>query len=272
MLKIASIPYIFKKKIENKMHKGRVFVGQKHSRGVFGQKTVSNGDAKNIDVTSGSKNLIGAQRVCANTLSPLTLGPVFDESGLQSLTFEGYWQGSKYWAGDAGHIDSNKKPTPKWFQFRARQFALSKGKRRPLPLKQFGRPIGAIYNEIDYSETSGYVRSRKEIYVPIYANLIRNSAAVVAMREMVRVGESVMIIDGDGPPRNLYPNGMEMTAENWKKMIDDPKYCFGHGYVVAALVAGIDVAEIKEAEKEKVLEKEEEEEETDDANKKRKLD
>lgn len=210
------------------MIKGRVFIGQKHGRGISGQKTVSNDNAKNIDVTSGSQNLIGPQRIRANTLSPLTIGPVFNKSGLKSLTFEGYWQGSKYWGGNAEHIDNNKNPTPKWFQFRARQFSLSKGKRRPLPLKEFGRPIGAIYDGIDYSESTGYVRSRKEIYVPIYASLIYNSAAVIAMKEMVKNGESIMIIDGDGPPRNLYPNGMEMTIENWQKMINDPKYCFGY--------------------------------------------
>jgi hypothetical protein len=31
---------------------------------------------------------------------------------------------------------------------------------------------------------------------------------------------------------------MEMTERNWHKMIDDPSVPFGHGYVVAAVLAG----------------------------------
>ena len=48
-----------------------------------------------------------------------------------------------------------------------------------------------------------------------------------------------MIIDGDGPPKSIYPQGLELTQETWDQMINDPKYPFGHGYVVAALISGL---------------------------------
>ena len=85
-----------------------------------------------------------------------------------------------------------------------------------------------------------YVESRLKIYVPVYGNLIRDMAPIHLMKEMVARGESIMIIDHDGPPRALFPSGMELTRENWARMSIDEKYPFGHGYVVAALVAGLE--------------------------------
>lgn len=217
---------------------GKIYIGQKNTRGVKGQKTVCAEGFKNIDVTSASRNLLGSARIPATTLSPMKLGPVVDENGLRSLLFENYWQFSKYWK-SADHIylsGSNAgQPTPKWFAFRGKGFALTKGKRRPLPLREYGRPDGAIYNDRVY----GYLESRKEIYVPFYAQLIRDLPAIAALKEMIRNGENLMIVDNDGPPRSLYPNGMEMTEENWRKMIDDALFPFGHGYIVAALVANL---------------------------------
>ena len=225
------------------MSAGSVFIGQKHSRGVQGQKTVARINFKNIDVTSASRNLLGKNHIPANTLSPLTLGPVADKEGNVVLTFEAFWQHSKYWP-TAAHLDGEGAPTQKWFEFRAKGFKLTKGKRRPLPLRQYGRPTGAVYNSQIYTGSDGYVQSRKDVYVPIYANLIKDLPAIAALKQMVKNGESVMIVDGDGPPRDIYPDGMEMTKENWQKMLNDSRFPFGHGYVVAAVVAGLDLPEL----------------------------
>lgn len=214
---------------------GNVRIGQKHSRGVPGQRTVTCDGFLNIDVTSGSRNLIGPERVPAVTLSPMKLGPITDAEGNTALIFENYWQFGKMWQ-SAGHIDpSSGKPTDKWLAFRRKGYALAKGKRRPLPIKKYGTANRAHYNGRSYD----YVHSRKAIYVPIYYRLIKDLPAIHAMREMLNSGQKIMIVDLDGPPRNSYPNGMPMTVENWRRLINDPRISFGHGYVVAALLAGL---------------------------------
>jgi hypothetical protein len=57
------------------------------------------------------------------------------------------------------------------------------------------------------------------------------------LEKVVRSGQSVMIIDGDGLPRHLAPEGMDMTPSNWQRMLADPAFPFGHGYVVARKLA-----------------------------------
>jgi len=214
-----------------------VRIGQKHRRGVPGEQTVRAAGFKNIDVTSASRNKIGPEKLSPTTLSPMKLGPIVDMQGNRAKLFENYWQFSKMWP-TAGHcrVSGNNlcAPSAKWREFRARGFASDKPKRRPLPKKQYGFPKFSYYNE----EPQGYVESRKRIYVPLYYYLIRDLPVIAAIREQLVRGEKLMIVDNDGPPRDLYPHGMEMTERNWRKMIDDPSVPFGHGYVVAAVLAG----------------------------------
>ena len=236
---------IFKKKLfavlyhtnKNSMFSKSVRIGQKHRRGVAGEKTVRLDGFKNIDVTTASRNLIGPNRDSPITLSPMRLGPVTDMAGNTAKLFENYWQFSKMWP-TAGHCEKRGErecaPTNEWYQFRKRGFALEKGKRRPLPKRQYGFPKYSIYN----GQAMGYVESRKKIYVPYYYYLIRDLPVIRAMRKEMEKGEKYMIVDNDGPPREDYPNGMELSLENWRKMINDPSAPFGHGYVVAAVLAG----------------------------------
>jgi len=213
-----------------------VRIGQKHRRGVAGEKTVTCPGFQNVDVTSGGHKLLGPDKIPSTTLSPMRLGPVTDAQGNRAEVFENSWQGAKMWR-SAGHIvdGTEAEPTEKYFAFRRKIFASVKGKRRPLPKSTHGFPCAARYNGRAY----GYIESRKEIYVAIYYRLIKNLPAVKAMQKMIADGQSVMIIDGDGPPRDLYPQGMQMNEANWRKMIEDPHQPFGHGYVVAAVVAGL---------------------------------
>jgi len=227
-IKTPSPPKILQK------NKGKVRIGQKRRRGVKGDKDASMIGYKGIDVTSGSFNKVGGYS--ATTLSPMKLGPYTDKNGLTSKIFENYWQFSKLWA-TANHIKGGTQcqPTEKWFEFRKKGFQLDKGKRHPLPVKEYGYPQCSIYNDKVYD----YLTSRKEIYVPIYKSLIENLPIIKELRKLIDSGQNIMIIDGDGPPKDIYPQGLELTQQNWDQMINNPKYQFGHGYVVAGLIAGL---------------------------------
>lgn len=212
---------------------GSIRVGQKRRRGVTGERNVMADGFVNIDVTSGSGNKVGG--IKATTLSPMLL-PVHDAEGkLITVSFELQWQFSKSWA-KAGHIhvneDGTRVPTVAWHAFRAKGLALKKGKRRPFP-RAYG-PADCAF--IDGKEV-GYVASRSQLYVPVYGSLIDKLPIMDELEKMVRAGQSVMIIDGDGPSRHLAPAGMDMTPSNWQRMLADPAHPFGHGYVVARKLA-----------------------------------
>ena len=109
--------------------------------------------------------------IAASSLSPFKVGPVF-EGELRCEIFENRWQYGKMWH-SAGHIGADGQPTAKWFAFRARGYASRVPKRRPLPRRQFGFASSSYY----HGRVQGYIESRKSVYVPEYAALIRDLPA-----------------------------------------------------------------------------------------------
>lgn len=77
----------------------------------------------------------------------------------------------------------------------------------------------------------------RPFYVRAYRALIEPLPIMAELEKLVRSGVSVMLIDGDGPPKAEHPEGLEMTRANWDRMIADGSCSFGHGYVVARVLA-----------------------------------
>lgn len=197
-------------------------IAQKKRRGVAGDCNPTFPGVKNIDVTSGSMNKLNGRLVKYN-FSPLLIGPCKD-----FRIFENYWQYGKIWN---YHLDDNDKINIEWKRFNQSGKSLTIGKRHPLS-REYGLPILSYYDG-EYLE---YIESRKKIYIPEYTKLISNTESMKALKEKVRNGEKIMILDVDGPPKSLYPEGVEMSIEFWNEMLENPKYPFGHGYVVAKLL------------------------------------
>lgn len=250
------------------MKKGIVVCAQKPSRGANLKFPHREGFTR-IDVTSGSANKIGS--VKAVLLSPLYLGPIIDCDGDECNRFENLWQYRKVYP-QLQHWDNEKgTPNNKWTIWRKNGYKLlknNKGVRTPPDVaklkKTWKNACKAKYNSDEEKavciklanwtpsglwwegECLDYITARKRVYVPIYANLIRENEAFKAIKALVNKGENVMILDLDGPPLFLFPLGMEINMENCKTMINNPSYLFGHGYVVAALLADLDISELCE--------------------------
>ncbi len=247
--------------------KGVVVVGQKPTRGA-GIEFPSRPGFTRIDVTSGSANEFGSG-VKATLLSPLFLGPVTDCDGEICNRFENLWQFRKVFP-QLKHWDADKNtPTETWMEWRRagyKQLKNGKGIRTPQEVSElkkiWSQALAAEYNSEDERATAmekakwtpsclwwngeslDYIVARKRVYVPIYSNLIQENAAFKAIKALVDKGENVLIMDLDGPPLEICPIGMEATLDNFKRMINDPRYVFGHGYVVAALLAEIDITQL----------------------------
>ena len=220
------------------MYVGRISRAQKQPR---------RDGVTNINVTSGSGNKIAGISI-AKVFSPMYIGPVVDGDGLMFKTMEGYWQGNKIYK-ELGHLDKDNKTTLKWESFRREQAGLMKGVRHPPVLKttevkyvdskgrkwyKYLLPICAKYN----GEVLGYLDSRKRAYAPKYHSLVVQTKAFKALKERVENGENVMILDFDGPQDE--PDGCEVTIDFLKTKINDTTVPFGHGYVLAGALLGIE--------------------------------
>jgi hypothetical protein len=218
-----------------KLPAGLIRVGAKRRRGLAGDRDAQADGHVNIDVTSGSNNKVDG--VLAKTLSPFTAGPVTDDAGtVIAKTFEGAWQGCKAWK-SKGHVqqkaDGTWEPTAKWFRLRDAEFARAKGRRRPFGLKKADGPADMAF--ID-GRMYQYVESRPK-YVSMYRKVIENLPIMAKLEALVRSGKPVQLIDGDGPPKHRFPNGLELTPENWDRMMQDPSCPFGHCFVIARILA-----------------------------------
>jgi hypothetical protein len=214
---------------------GLIRVGAKRRRGVTDDRDAQAKGVLNIDVTSGSNNKL--EGVPAKSLSPFTSGPVTDDAGaIIARTVEGAWQGCKAWK-SKGHVqqkaDGTWEPTVKWFRLRDAEFARAKGRRRPFGLKKTDGCADMAF--ID-GRMYQYVESRPK-YVNMYRKVVENLPIMDKLEAIVRSGKPVQLIDGDGPPKHRFPNGLELTPENWKRMINDPSCSFGHCWVVARILA-----------------------------------
>lgn len=150
--------------------------------------------------------------------SPMT--PI--EGGYKQFwNFESYWQSGKVFEG----IDRDVT-VEYWRSLREpkRRYPGSKNKR-------------VLYATWDGVEQLDYISSRKQVYVPEYYELIRNKEII---NEYRRLNRSITIYDFDGP-RTIdgAPCCLEVTRDLLIEKINDETYPFGHGYVVAATIAGI---------------------------------
>ena len=103
-------------------------------------------------------------------------------------------------------------------------------------------------DEIPEVKSLDYIESRKEIYLPLYTELVQKEKQFLELVERLKNGENLLIIEVDGPheesleyyrdkydvPKDFIQNfTMLATRENIDIMLNDPKHPFGHGYCLA---------------------------------------
>ena len=216
-------------------------------------------NVKNINVTSGSKNKINNQE--AKQLSPMYLGPVTNEilnkellsTPIDAICFENYWQYGKVFE-ELDHLDGYGKVTDTWEKFRNKGYSRTRGDRHPLGTKTCDvlytyKNYGKICNKYRYmiaccSQFYGsrgnpiklkYIAARQRIYVPVYAALVKKTQFYKELKKEVDKGMNVNILDYDGPEHYLKINKTIL-----RQKLHNPLRPFGHGYVIAGLLAGIE--------------------------------
>ena len=140
--------------------------------------------------------------------------------------FENYWQGSKIYDID---FNVDGEILPNFFDRREKLFMSDKPKRRAVP-KSNGFVVTAFYD----GQIMDYIESRKKIYCPMYADLIRHTIAFKKLQKMLESGQNLLILGPDG-------RDIPITRKSLVRAVNDPNYIFGHELVICCLLMGFEV-------------------------------
>ena len=222
----------------------KIFIASRNNKKPGPQSAPYPAGAIKVDVTScQAKN--HPNRVA---FSPMHIhdGEMYtDPAGYEWACFENAWQSGKVWKNEDG------KEVP-------HEFTLKKWQRRPK--NKAHRKLSAFFPKAknwtvatslfpeDPGHRFGYVESRKRVYVPRYQAFVMDRPdsreTMQGLRDLVRGQDRpIVVFDLDGPRT---PEGemecLELTEELLRERIHDERHPFGHGYVVAAMAAGIPAA------------------------------
>lgn len=202
-------------------------------------------DGFRINVTSGSMNKIDGHP--ATQVSPMYLsGP----SHTNWSIFENWWQYAKRYK-ELGHFDyATGAPTPAWYKFNEKGWALRKGQRHARGTKtklvkrtamvkgkirrsyHYLKPACSHFEGKDYS----YIQARKQWYVPMYSFEVRQTAFYSALQFQVDQGHKVLLLDYDGPQDAVM---VQITLGELIHRVNEESQPFGHAYVLGGLLAGL---------------------------------
>lgn len=128
-----------------------------------------------------------------------------------------------------------------------------KGMTCPYPIRY---PVGFHHRhkcsyavkDLDNPIALDYIQSRKEIYLPVYAEMVRKRPQYKELLSMLKSGTNLLIVEVDGPHEESLPyykkhygvsddfidkGSMLCTEENLEIMLNDKRHNFGHGYCLA---------------------------------------
>ena len=196
------------------MAPGKVYIGAMNLRGRRAPKP--HDDVISVNVTS-CQSKSHPHRLDFSPMTPIDGG------------YKGFWNFESYWQSGKVIEGVDRETQLRWWkriEEPKRRYPGSKGKK-------------VLYAQWDDGEKMDYITSRKKVYVPEYNRLTRKKPSIDELRRLLEEGKDIIIYDLDGPREDGEPVTLEVTKSMLREKIKDPRYPFGHGYVVAALIAGI---------------------------------
>lgn len=211
--------------------KGEVYIGSFNMRGSW---AVIPDDFVKLNVTS-----------CQKTTNPerIAFSPMSHKNGYKGFhCFENYWQSMKFYDIEEASADHKKEEDHKKEADHKKRLVWWKnqkeGKRR-FPLSKGKLILYALHHET--GEKLNYIESRKKVYVPEYYNLIKDEKVLNEYKKILNSGKSICIFDIDGPrDENGNVTYKKVTKELLFEKLHDEKFPFGHGYIVASILANLD--------------------------------
>jgi len=198
---------------------GKVYIASMKMRGAWAPVPEN---CLRVNVTS-AQSKTSAYRIAFSPMTP---------TGYKGfLCFENYWQSAKRYEGLTSEKDLYVQD--KWWRTR------KKGRRR-YPKGRNKQVLHAWFN----NKAMGYIESRKEIYVPEYYEIIKDSLVLKRLQKAVKNGQDIAVYDFDGiRADDGGPAIQELSLELLKEKIEATEFPFGHGYIVAAALMNIEPSE-----------------------------
>jgi len=93
-----------------------------------------------------------------------------------------------------------------------------------------------------------YIESRKQIYLPLYVDMVKSQKQFKTLVDMLKNGTNILIIEVDGPHQEslqyyidkykvgsdfIDDNSLLATKDNLNIMLNDEKHPFGHGFCLS---------------------------------------
>jgi hypothetical protein len=75
----------------------------------------------------------------------------------------------------------------------------------------------------------GYIDGRKQIYMPLYMQAVRQTKSYALLKEKFLKGEEIVLFDFDG-------YDFVMTPHNFHEVLENPKKKMGHAFVLAKML------------------------------------
>jgi hypothetical protein len=154
-------------------------------------------------------------------LSPFFLGPYTSPDGKIAQRFENLWQFSKVFP---QHADSAGEPTEAWEKWRLQGFSDKQAHRYPMGKGK--KPLYRWWGGVKLN----YIDARKQIYVPIYAQLVTQTQAFQRLITL-RNTQPIALFDYDA--YDYVKLGIPFNSA-----LNDPTRILGHGMVLCALLRG----------------------------------
>jgi hypothetical protein len=199
-----------------------------------------------LDVTVGNAKRRGFQPVEVDgkqfrpyLCSPMVLGPVAGpwRNGKGVTNLEIFWQFGKRW---------RAQDDEEWSRFNAAGYEQDFDCLRDKPLSirhpKEGKPVSSQY----FGLNMGYILSRKVVYVLLYTRLLLASEEFGRIARLCAEQPSlnITLLDFDGPTVKVFKDeltnaSLAVTKTTWQKAVNHTGLRFGHGFVMAALLAGL---------------------------------
>ena len=168
-----------------------------------------------IDVTSRivkNKEFMAQHPTFAKDISPLYMGPIMSNDGVEAQTLEQLYQCSKVYRGQfqdgklvVKFVDENGEPTPEYFKWRNEMFAKKKLSKKYLrhPNKMLNCEHSDTLYFLNYNtekkeyEKLNFIESRKKFYVESYAKYAVNTDSYKWLKSLVDSGKKIALVDFD---------------------------------------------------------------------------
>jgi hypothetical protein len=207
--------------MSTEINKGKIYIASMNLRGAR---------ALPIDANSVKLNVTSAQRTLSldrRDFSPMT----HIEGG-----YKGYWNYESRWQSGKIFEGIDEKMSKNWWK------AQTKPKRR-YPKGKGKTILCARFEGYEDIGDMDYVTARKSVYVKEYYDLIKVRERTLYWKKLLEEGQSITIYDFDGPrTEDKGVTCLELNEDLLRDKINDLKFPFGHGYVVACALTGIDLS------------------------------